>query len=104
MTSSNLIRDMIPVISKLGWIKGNARTLQGVCIYGAWCEVGEINGTKPLEWIIIEEVIKEQFPDRYIPDQIFPAPMPYFNDHEKTVIEDVIMVLEKAAIKWDERI
>lgn len=55
----------------------------------------------------VAEVIKEQFPDRLresTPIHQIPCFVPSFNDHEDTTLSDVVLVLEKAAVKLDESV
>lgn len=49
---------------------------------------------------IMDGVAAEQFPDRMEGVESFVS----FNDHPETTEDEVIAVLEKAAVKWDERI
>lgn len=48
---------------------------------------------------IVQQVIQEQFPER--DEDEFPED---FNDHPDTTEDDVILVLEKAAVLWDETV
>lgn len=109
----NLARKTIEVIADKGWIKGNYQKLAGsnpddpwnrpgVCLYGGFRlaikEFGSIFDIEGAERSIID-VIVEQFPER---QEMGQNEIPSFNDHKDTRIEDVVMVLEKAAVKLDE--
>jgi hypothetical protein len=92
-------------ILEKGWIKGHLRSDEGCCLVGSL-----VNVLSPLEemldaWddmkAILGEVIKEQFPDRISPIR---APIPVFNDHPATTLEEVFSVLDKAQVRLEERI
>ena len=54
---------------------------------------------------ITSRIAAEQFPERqsdYALETNQPH-FPSFNDHEDTTEEDVLLVLEKAAIEWEEK-
>jgi hypothetical protein len=52
---------------------------------------------------LVSDIIKEQFPERVGTSHMLPSyVIPAFNDHEYTTHDDVILVLEKAAIQCDE--
>lgn len=51
---------------------------------------------------ILKEIIEEQFPDRLGLNR-FPG-VPTFNDHPDTTEDEVVAVLEKSAVRWDERV
>jgi hypothetical protein len=96
-----LERDAIVKLSEKGWIKGVSRSSKGVCLMGAVFDALEQRGVSV--WIDeiapnLTKVIEEQFPDR-LPGIGYESahPVPYFNDHPDTVIEDVVLVLEKSA-------
>lgn len=48
---------------------------------------------------ILGEIVLEQFPDR-----VFYENFVGFNDHSATTEDEVVMVLEKAAVKFDEMV
>lgn len=68
----------------------------------------------PLASQTLEAVISEQFPDRFTPSQEHPGlekgtvsaggVVVQFNDHKDTTLDEVILVLEKAAMKEAERV
>lgn len=55
-------------------------------------------------------VALEMFPDRFAPEEqsefawVGAPPFAEFNDHPLTTEDEVIAVMEKAAVRWDERI
>jgi len=49
---------------------------------------------------LLGKVAREQFPERLDEDQTFPR----FNDHPDTTEDEVVAVMEKAAIRWDEQV
>lgn len=57
---------------------------------------------------LLVKVAKEQFPERYenlSGNLSFRADsIPYFNDHEDTTEEDMLIVFGKAAVLWDEEV
>lgn len=103
----NKIREGIEVLGKYGWHQGgfgNKRV--GFCLLGAVKESRiSYNDTISIfhteEYFIIRDVILEQFPERL---QKTVDIVPLFNDHPDTKVEDVIMVMEKAAVELDARI
>lgn len=58
----------------------------------------------------MDKVAKEQYPDRHssfmAPNQqkIFTYSFPIFNDHPDTTEDEVVAVLEKAAVLYDEQV
>jgi hypothetical protein len=48
------------------------------------------------------KVAVEQYPDRTIGVGAYPQSFASFNDHPDTTESDVVAVMEKAAVKWDE--
>lgn len=80
---------------------------------GNYCVVGHLRKALGLNTIsgwpldaleavdFLETKIVEMYPDR--PSAGW-DPVPAFNDHPDTTEEDVIAVVEKAAIGWEERI
>lgn len=110
----NVIRNAIEVIAEKGWIKGDLErqngyisqssdtpeewTRPGVCMIGALRFGAKIDRSEDLPIYIMNIV------QNVIDDQLFDRGhnIPFFNDHEDTVVEDVIMVLEKAAVRLDE--
>src|SRR5258707_1332275 len=107
MTTSNPFRLAIQNLAEKGWHKGGPRDK----ITGATCigvALGDANRQlnilpwEPLSSKILKDVIKEQFPDRI--SGPYATHWIEFNDHSKTTLSDVILVLEKASVKYDESI
>lgn len=53
---------------------------------------------------IMNKVALEQYPDRAIRNDVLPHPFAQFNDHDDTTEDEVVAVMEKAAILLDEEI
>lgn len=53
-------------------------------------------------WSIMDKVAEEQYPDRVFNSDL--AMFPAFNDHPDTTEDEVVAVMEKAAVRWDEQI
>ncbi len=90
-------------IKKYGWIKGKlGHKTYGFCLLGSMYMLeGEENyGIKAQQEKLLLGVIKEQYPIIY--DNFLSPTVDKFNDHDDIGQEDVEMVLEKAAVKWDE--
>jgi hypothetical protein len=109
----NTIDKVLDKIKEIGWHQGNYvnsdedGNLIGVCMIGAFrkAELYEWSNwefANPAFYMPVEEVIKEQFPDRLIYSGM--EGIPAFNDHEDTTLDDVLLVLEKASIKYDEMV
>lgn len=89
-----------------GWIKGSLRDeAGGRCMVGRLGQVGEH------EHRLLSVTIEEQYPERRVTifgvDGLLFASDPLaiiidFNDHDDTEYPDIQMVLEKAAVKWEE--
>jgi hypothetical protein len=52
-------------------------------------------------WLQAADVVKEQFPERVVGVGT-DLPLARFNDHPDTTLDDVILVLEKAAVRAEE--
>lgn len=95
-------REAIEVLKTVGWGKGLYVSSDGKrCLMGA---ISRASITQPMSNVRrtltnIEDIILEQFPERFIS---LGAITPNFNDHPDTTLEDVILVLEKAAIRAEE--
>lgn len=55
-------------------------------------------------YTLLTQVAREQFPDRINGYDKFGGTFPDFNDHPATTEAEVVAVMEKAAVKWDERV
>jgi hypothetical protein len=85
--------------------RGNVNCLAGRLMgvrSNAMVDHGAINADP--ECLLVAEIIKEQFPDRLRSShRLYPSSIiPTFNDHPNTTLEDVQLVLRKAAIQCDE--
>lgn len=119
--SENLARKAIEALDKYGWHKGNWQGMDGsVCGYGAirmsaynggffntMC--GDFEASRLADeqvhqaHRIASKIALEQFPERFalVGGQRLRG-FAIFNDHENTTLDEVILVLEKTAIKLDE--
>lgn len=108
----NTIRKAIEVLAGSGWAKGTfCDDERRHCIQGALYEVhgllalddrpmtGALTPEMANDVALVNGVIEAQYPERF-----GAAGVARFNDHPETTIDDVITVLEKAAIRKDERI
>lgn len=86
-----------------GWHKGSAGGYAGPnCLVGAaYCIGADLSVVRHAYFFVgLDETIREQFPERIRIQESIAA----FNDHEETTFEDVMLVLEKAAIRVEERV
>lgn len=109
---TNTIREAIKVLSRTGWTKDSFTDQGGRhCLQGA---LYESHGLRPFDGRqvgvplsrelvddvrLVNEVVEDQFPER-----VGGVGVSRFNDHPQTTLEDVIRVMEKAAIRKDERV
>ena len=132
MTPAEVIRGALRLYeSELDWEKGvvydvnEDGTKEVACPYGAMAMVGRevITSARDSEMcdrdaqIALAEVIQEQFPDRASGPVIGGEPLylkenlqdlvantiVWFNDHPNTTFDEVRVVLEKAAIRLEEK-
>lgn len=106
MQEVNPFRRAQEVLEKRGWCKHvMIDKTNKVCLLGA---IGVANHSQeeykasPNTWFeypVILNIIKEQFPERYRSDSIGES----FNDKPETTYDDVWLVLDKAAVWWDEQ-
>lgn len=103
----NLARKTLEHLGQSGWHKGGSgNSIDGYCLgvaLGQTCRAAnswEDNCYYKHVSDVVEAVIAEQFPDRYDSSERFS----HFNDHDDTTIEDIALVLEKAAIRLDETV
>lgn len=100
---TNHIRRALEVLASTGWTKhaftddGGRHCLQGA-LYDAYglCP-DKVTGELADDVRIVNQMIEEQYPDRF-----GAVGISRFNDHPETTLEDVVRVLEKAAIRKDE--
>lgn len=93
----NPITQMLQLIRDRGWTQHQYENKKGsLCIYGAHDQLGP-RSHATLQ--IIRQTIKEQFPKYESSGTIIVS----FNDSCDRRIADIEMVLEKAAVKYDEQ-
>jgi hypothetical protein len=108
----NRIRQAIEVLAHAGWTKGTFTDEGGRhCLQGALYEAHQVQapqkddvGTplcRPLadDVRLVNSVIEEQYPERF-----GAVGVSRFNDHPETTLDDVIRVLEKAAVRQEEQV
>ena len=94
--SANTYRKIKEVIHERGWIKGGRQDEEGhVCLVGAAVHLG-LSGHRFEHDPLLLSIIHEQFPDRRS-DWI-----PGFNDWSSTTLDDINMILDKAAVRAEE--
>lgn len=112
MTMTNTIREALRVLARGGWTKDTFADEAGRhCLQGA---LFEAHGWSPLsrrgtgralagelaaDVRLVNEVIAAQFPERF-----GGVGASRFNDHPDTVLDDVVAVMEKAAVRKEERL
>lgn len=102
----NQIHQAAELIRQKGHVKGSYQTNKGFCAVGAlnFVGVGQETVLSYLATDVVADVIREQYPDRLnLPCRSGFAAIVRFNDHEDTTQDEVVAVLEKAAVKLDER-
>lgn len=93
-----------------GWTQGHMYAYhkdgrKSACIMGAFEQIYDsYNGMDAYYKDLhrVEDVVREQFPERISDPTKAGFKVAIFNDDRDTTYDDVIMVLEKASIKWDE--
>ena len=109
---TNTIREAIRVLSRAGWTQDAFTDEAGRhCLQGA---LYEAYGQRPFDARqrnvrlspemaddvrLVNEVIEAQYPER-----TGGVGVSRFNDHPDTTLEDVVKVMEKAAVRKDERV
>lgn len=100
---TNHIRRALEVLARTGWTKhaftddGGRHCLQGA-LYDAYGVCPDrVSGELAQDVRLVNETIEEQYPERF-----GAVGISRFNDHPETTLDDVIRVLEKAAIRKDE--
>ena len=90
------------------WHKGSLSDGNGnFCGLGHLDQVCLEEDIRPIDsarfWQLMDDVALEQYPDRVDEDELVEKPyFAQFNDHQDTTEDEAVMVMEKAAIKWDE--
>jgi len=108
----NKLRDAMDVLARRGWAKGAFTDSGGRhCLQGALYEAHAVVPTNaadialPLpadlaaDVALVNDVIAEQYPERF-----GAVGVSRFNDHDETTVDDVLRVLEKAAVRRDEQL
>ena len=109
---ANRIRDAIELLARRGWTRGRFSDEAGQhCLQGALYEAHgrcpnrpghlgrTIRGELAADIRLVNEIIAAEYPDR-----MGAVGVSRFNDHPETTIDDVVRVLEKAAVRRDEAI
>ena len=98
MKPSEFIREAMEYVS-LGWTQGTLRDLDGsVCMLGGLCEVSQMKDVENEAQLfntafkILHKTVKE----------LGFTTVPQMNDHPDTTQQDVLIAMEKAAIKLEE--
>jgi hypothetical protein len=103
MTPGQAIRRAAAELRTRGWIKGAAADAEERhCLWGAvLCATpGALSGAvRKKALIAVDRVAVEQYPERGDHSE---HPMIGFNDHPATTLDDVLAVLDKAAVRADE--
>jgi hypothetical protein len=106
----NKIRQAIDVLAARGWTKGAFTDLSGRhCLQGALYEahgvcplrrgsvVGPLPSALAADVRLVNDVVEANYPERF-----GGVGVSRFNDHPETTVDDVVLVLEKAAVRRDE--
>ena len=106
----NRIREALGLLARNGWVKGRFSDEEGRhCLQGALYEAhqcqprtpGRLGRSLPGELAddirLVNETVAAQYPDR-----VGAVGVSRFNDHPDTTIDDIVRVLEKAAVRRDE--
>lgn len=109
---TNVLRDALDILHQRGWHQGDVESKRngGVCILGACglaarseSEFGWAFAHEP-EGKVLMDTIRELYPERYREHLDESENIWGFNDNEETVQADVETVLDKAAVRWEERV
>lgn len=109
---ANRIRDAIELLARRGWTQGRFTDDSGRhCLQGALYEAHRcqprtpgrlghsVSGALAADLRLMNETIEAEYPERF-----GAVGVSRFNDHPDTTIDDVVRVLEKAALRRDEAI
>jgi hypothetical protein len=90
------------IFDNAGWTKGRMQGLDGrLCLMGSLLIADRKVYIDSLH--ALEPIIEEQYPDRFVKNHFNEKHIiAQFNDHPDTIFGDIEVVLEKAAIRWDE--
>ena len=107
---ANRIREAIEVLARRGWTQGSFTDATGAhCLQGALYEAHGCQPNRPgqrtashaevaADLRLVNEVIAAEYPER-----VGAVGVSRFNDHPETTVVDVIRVLEKSAVRHDEK-
>lgn len=109
----NRIREAISVLARRGWTKDAFTDGDGRhCLQGALYEAYGVNasdcahhmrlrlaGELAADMRLVNDIVASEYPDRF-----GGVGASRFNDHPETTVDDVVRVLEKAAVRRDELI
>ena len=108
----NTIREAIAVLARSGWTKGTFRDESSRrCLQGALYEAhglqpacerpmnGALSAELAADVRLVNHILEAQYPERF-----GAVGISRFNDHPETTIDDVVRVLEKAAVQKEERL
>lgn len=103
----NIVREAASNL-KGHWLQGKMRDGDNRCGIGWLCETAKqtkLNDQVLLGLSFMTEVVREQYPERLDGPEISSIP-PFakFNDHPHTTEDDVVAVMEKAAVRLDEEL
>jgi hypothetical protein len=110
---ANRIREAIEVLARRGWTQGaftddtGRHCLQGALYEAHGCQPrqhGKLTGTSAdpdltADLRLLNETIAAEYPER-----VGAVGVSRFNDHPETTIDDVVRVLEKTAVRRDEKV
>lgn len=107
---ANRIREALGLLARSGWTQGRFTDESGRhCLQGALYEAhgcmprrpGRLGHTLAGELAADVRLLNETIAAEY-PERMGAVGISRFNDHPETTIEDVVRVLEKAAVRRDE--
>lgn len=109
---ANRIRDAIELLARKGWTQGTFTDEAGRhCLQGALYEAygcqprvpGRLGRNLPGDLADDVRLVNETIATEY-PERVGAVGVSRFNDHPETTIDDVVRVLEKSALRRDERV
>jgi len=110
---ANRIREAIEVLARRGWTKDSFTDADGRhCMQGALYEAHgmvmnacsspmryAVAGDLATDMALLNAIVQSEYPDRF-----GAVGTSRFNDHPETTIDDVVRVMEKAAVRRDEQL
>lgn len=110
---ANRIREAIEVLARRGWTKdaftdddgrhcmqGALYEAHGVAVSGCVSHLRyRVAGDMAEDLRLLNEIVQSEYPDRF-----GGVGTSRFNDHPETTVDDVVRVMEKAAVRRDEQI